>query len=454
LSAVAKSARGQAITFAWPTSLVVWKKRSGSRLRDLPEALDVRFATPFSRRLAKRRAVDVAPGGVAVAVAPEDRLMVGMVLPQLTLTLPKGRVEARGIVRHLRTEEDTLVAGIELSAIEGEALLEDFIDSHVYPQIRRAEGGDLTQLWALYESTLLGGRRVPGAEWLLGSIAATRSTVLGRGRDVACVVAGGPPGSIEGTVELLRTWRGTWSLQHVAMLAKSRLTIDQLALYALVAVARRRDFAHLHALIEPADDAGLEKLRGIEPDREGLMWREWHLLTHDAEPPPCTLDARDAADADLPWLRARLAEQLSDVELAAFDLEEPRLDLAAVARLYAPLGLERRRTARIVSSVSEPAGLSLSEQSSAGLSLEGFTDAARLFVTTSVEAHRKDAALALAADAARAQQQSARPVLLMIAPELSPALIAAGYRSLGTRIEIIATRDAAAQVVNFVSLLA
>lgn len=447
------------LRFGWPTALQVWRARVGPRLRALPQPISVRFETPFHREERVCEAVDLAARGVAFECRPGDGLMVGLVLPGMVVEIPGERVVAhrlvaRGLVRHLRYDDhQRLIAGVELTGMVSghERILASYLDAQINPSVRAARLEDLTHLWRLYQQT---GLLAPGQK--ISAIEATRRRLLRRGGDLLLQVIGGAEDEIQGTAELLHTYPVAWSLQHVGLLASSRLTPDQLLVPAIGGAMQQASCQYLHALLDPEQPSGLDRLREIAPSSNSLMWREWVLFTTPAGyRPPASLadDLHDADAADLDWIGTKVATRFAPLERGALALEQKGMGLGSMRRFYGALGLERRRVVRIAVGVGGPLGFSLIEQSSPGFNFEGYCDLARLIPTMQLVATRDAAAVTLAHDAVAIQRDANLRVLLMVPDELAAALQEAGFVGLGRRVEIFADRDGASQVINFINLL-
>jgi hypothetical protein len=354
----------------------------------------------------------------------------------------------------MRYDDQTrLVAGVEFTGMvpAQEQILAAYIDARINPSVRHAAVEDLPHLWRLYQQT---GLVSPTQK--ISAIEATRRTLLRRGGDAMVQVIGGAEGELQGTAEFLHTYPYSWSLQHVGMLANSRLTPDQLIVPALGSALQHQSFYFLHAILDPEQPSGLEALREITPSSDSLLWREWVLLTTaPGYGPPASLseDMHDAEAMDLDWIDTKLAARSSPLERGALALDRANIDFAAVSHFYRSIGLERQRRIRMAVGISGPLGFSLIEQSSPGINFEGYGDLARIVPTTQLGASREVAALTLAHDAVAVQRDAKRRPLLLVAGDLEPILQQVGLSSLGRRVEIFADRDGASQVINFVNLL-
>ena len=106
-------------------------------------------------------------------------------------------------------------------------------------------------------------------------------------------------------------------------------------------------------------------------------------------------------------------------------------------------------------SVSGPNGFSLVEVTTPGVSFPGTTELARLYPTRKDPPARRDALIALAHDAIRIHRENRiERTQLLVDVKDAPVLEDAGFVKVGTRIELIAGRNGASQIVNFINLLA
>ncbi|MEM6730443.1 MAG: hypothetical protein AAF658_02740, partial [Myxococcota bacterium] len=246
---------GPELTLLWPTRLLVWRHRSGGRLRRLPRRTEVTFEAPFSRQKLTREVVDLSARGLALEAESGDGLMVGMLLPELSVRLPDGVVRSRGVVRNVRHDrEERLLVGVELIGQNRASthLLEQFVDRHLHPKVRLAEQRDLRGLWPVFEKLGLFEREHAAVSPLMGTVEATRRTLLTRARDLTIHLVGGHDDEIFGNAELIHSYRTTWTLQNLGVLSGWQLTPDQLAVPMIEMAMRRDDFDHLHAILDPS----------------------------------------------------------------------------------------------------------------------------------------------------------------------------------------------------------
>ncbi len=451
---------GPEVTLRWPQRLVVWRHRSGGRLRRLPRRIEAAFEAPFSRDRRTREVIDLSARGLALLAEPQDGLMVGMLLPELTIKLPGGTVRSRGVVRNVRyDQDDRLLVGVEIVGANRAStrVLEKFVDQHLHPSVRVAELRDLKKLWPVYEKLSLFEREHAAVSPLMGQVETTRQTLLTRAHDLSVHLVGGHDDEIFGNAELLQSYRSTWSLQHLGVLPGWQLTADQLVVPLVEMGLRRDDFDQLHAMLNPsASRLGLSRLRAAQPDPEHLDWRELVLFT-DRSPETRRFDLREVQDAgpgDRQWLLDQMDQRFSALHRATLDLVPNELQLESTWRRYHQLGLERKRRIRMAFSITGPLGFSMLESTSPGTNFQDYLDLVRIIPTRSDELGRKEAILTLARDAVQQKLREARRrSLLLLRPEDAEALDDTEFTRLGTRIEVFASRAGAAQIVNFVNLL-
>ncbi len=449
------------LTCRWPERGFLWKQRGIGRVRTQPGRLSVAFESPFTRAVRIRPLSDLSTRGLAFITEPEDGLVVGVLLTGLSVRLDGGVIQGRGIVRNVRRDDDgRLVAGVELIGLSehGQRLLNGFVTASIHPQVRLAQPTDLKRLWAVYSGVGLFQREHAATSPVLGRIETTRKTLLSRGKEVFVKVVGQAEGDLVGAAELIRTYQGTWTLQHVGALDGARLTIDQLVVPLVEDVVSRRDFKCLHALLEvKGGSQALDRLRGQRPDGTQLWWREHTLVTEGpsyAVPSALGEDIQHAGPPDRDFIIGKLRERWQPLELEALDLTAGQLGLESIGRVFRGLGLERRRLVRMCMSVGGPLGFSLIEQSSAGLNFSGLSDLVRLVPIARLPATRRGALVALAHDAMQLQREwGRRHASLLIEPEHLADLEPAGFVKVATVVEVFAARSAATQVVNFVGLL-
>lgn len=451
---------GSEMVLRWPTQLVVWRHRSGGRLRRLPGRVEARFEAPFSRDRRTREVVDLSARGLALVAEPRDGLMVGMLLPELTVKLPGGTVRSRGVVRNVRyDEEDRLLVGVEIVGANraSSRILAKFVDEHLHPSVRLAELRDLKKLWPVYEKLGLFEREHAALSPLMGQVETTRQTLLTRAHDLTIHLVGGHDDEIFGNAELLQSYRHTWSLQHLGVLPGWQLTADQLVVPLVEMGLRRDDFEQLHAMLDPsASRLGLSRLRAAQPDPMHLDWQELVVFT-DPAPESRRFDLREVQDAgpgDRQWLLEQMEQRFTALHRATLDLVPNELNLDTVSRRYHQVGLERKRRIRMAFSITGPLGFSLLESASPGASFQDYLDVVRLVPTRSDAPGRKEAILTLARDAVQQKLREARRrTLLLLRPDDAEALEETELVRVGSRIEVFASRAGAAQIVNFVNLL-
>ncbi|MEL6544211.1 MAG: hypothetical protein AAFQ82_06265, partial [Myxococcota bacterium] len=456
-----ESHSGSTVTLRWPNQLAVWRHRSGGRLRRLPQKIEASFEAPFSRDRRTREVIDLSARGLALVAEPNDGLMVGMLLPELTMRLPDGTVRSRGVVRNVRYDSDErLLVGVEIVGQNRASakVLEKFVDEHLHPSVRRVELRDTKLLWPVYEKLGLFEREHAAVSPLMGQVETTRQTLLTRAQDMIVHLVGGHDDEIFGNAELIHSYSQTWSLQHLGVLPGWQLTADQLVVPLVEMALRRDDFEQLHALLNPsASRLGLSRLRAAQPDPNHLDWREYVVFT-DREPETRRFDLREVQDSgpgDLPWLLEQLEQRFTSLQRATLDLDGEEIELATTSRRYHRLGLERRRRARMAFSVTGPLGFSLLETTSPGASFQDYLDLVRIVPTRNDEQGRKEALVTLARDAVQHKLSEARRrTLILVEPADAELLDELELERQGTRIEVYASRAGAAQIVNFVNLLA
>lgn len=451
---------GDVLHLTWPTRLAVWRNRIGGRVRRLPYEIEVEFESPFTQVRRARSVIDLSARGLAFTGVPDDGLLVGMLLPSISIRLRHGLVRGRGVVRNVRSSgENELLVGVEFVGLEESSsrVLETFVDEHLHPHVRPAQASDLQRLWPIYEELGLFGRQHAALSPIIGRIETVRHSLLTRARDLCLHLVGGNDDTICGNAELLHTYSTTWSLQHVGARQDSQLSADQLVVPLVESGMRRKDFQMLHALLDPQRSRiALARLRGAHPDEESLVWSERVLVTEPegAEVGQSADEVQEAGVGDMEWVASRLAELFRPLERQALDLSAAELRLDRMARRYKTLGLERRRLVRMAFSVTGPLGFALVELTTPGVCFTGQCDLARLFATRKDARGRRDALLALARDAARLCREQGRSApRFLLAPRDAELLVQEGYVSLGERVEVVASRTGAAQIVNFINLL-
>jgi hypothetical protein len=271
-------------------------------------------------------------------------------------------------------------------------------------------------------------------------------------------MVGGGDDTIYGSAELLRSYSATWSIQHVCVSETSQsLTADQLVVPLVEAALRRKDFSYLHALVDPERSRmGLARLRAMPPDENGIYWVERVLFSEPQRPASAVHDVQDAAPGDLEWIAERTREVVRPLERNALDLSSAGdLRLGKVQRLYSSVGLVRQRLVRISFSPSGPNGFALVEVTTQGVSFPGYAELARRYPTRKDAPARRDALIALAHDAIRVHRENRIDrTQILVDMKDAPVLEEVGFVKVGMRIELIASRHGASQIVNFINLLA
>lgn len=455
LRAMLKRVDQDVLRLEWPTERRRWRGRRGHRLRSEDDAR-VTFETPFQTGFRERRVIDVSSGGVAFESAPEDGLMVGMLLPRFELALPatKGgtkRVAGRAMVRHMRhTSEHELMVGVQmldLSAAQQKELRR-YIERRVHPAVRRATAADLGPLWSLYRDCGLLSADEASRHWQ--RLEVERRALLQRGQEIMLTLVGTTDDLVEGTVELVRTYPRTWTTQHLAIRGESRLTPDQLLIPLFEAAASLPNCTFLRSLWVASSPEHLDRLRELTAHSGHLAWRPWAVFTVDSNltMPAPTHGVQAATGADLAWAEDQLAHWAAPLEQSALALGGRDLDLNALTSAYRTLGLERGRQVRVAMSISEPTGLSLLEWTSVGVCLAREAEVARLLPTARRPETRSQALLSLAWDAVAVQRQRQRPARLWVSPGDGDILLQAGFTPLGLRAEMIVRQDSAHQLLN------
>ncbi|MBC7794732.1 MAG: PilZ domain-containing protein [Clostridia bacterium] len=448
---------GVALRFKLPKRLTVWRNRVGGRVRSLPDNLEVTFESPFTKISKSRPVCDLSAKGLAFTGTSEDGLLVGMLLPTLIVRLPTGSVHARGVVRNVRSSGEGLLVGVEFISMPDAStrVLESFVDSNLHPLVRPAAVADVPRLWPVYEQAGLFGRSHAALSRTTATFEPVRRTLMSRARDLSLHMVGEGDDTIYGTAELLRTYVSTWSLQHIALRESAQhLTADQMVAPLVEAALRRKEFAHLHAILDPEKSrVSLAKLRTIPPDESGVWWSEKRLVGEPTKLQTRSDDVQDAAIGDIEWIIERCGELMRPLERAAFDITAPELRLGKIQRLYSNMGLGRQRFVRMAFSVGGPLGFSLIEVTSPGVSFPGYGELVRLYPTRREPSAREDALLALADDAIRVQRENGvERTQFLLDPRDAMVMEAAGYAWLGARIEMLASRNGASQIVNFINL--
>lgn len=448
---------GASLRFSLPDRLAVWRHRVGGRVRALPDNLEVTFESPFTKVARSRAVVDLSAKGLAFTGTSEDGLLVGMLLPTLVVRLPNGSVHARGVIRNVRSSGDDLLVGVEFISMPDASMrvLEGFVDANLHPAVRPAAIGDMQRLWPVYEQAGLFGRSHAALSRTTAAHEPVRRTLLSRARDLIVHMVGEGDDTIYGSAELLRTYTSTWSLQHIGLRDSAQhLSAEQLVTPLIEAVLRRKEFAHLHAILDPEKSrVSLSKLRGIPPDETGVWWAEKRLVGEPARLSSRSDDVQSAATGDIDWIIERASELMRPLERAAFDITAAELRLGRVQRVYSNVGLQRQRLVRMAFSVGGPLGFSLIEATTAGVSFPGYAELVRLYPTRREPAARADALLALADDAIRVHRENGvERTQFLLDPKDAQVLEKAGYAPLGARIEMLASRHGAAQIVNFINL--
>ena len=448
---------GVSLRFALPNRLAVWRNRVGGRVRSLPAGLEVTFESPFTKVAKSRPVVDLSAKGLAFTGTSEDGLLVGMLLPSLIVRLPSGSVHARGVIRNVRSNGDGLLVGVEFISMPDAStrVLEMFVDSNLHPQVRPAAIADMQKLWPVYEQAGLFGRSHAALSRTTATFEPIRRTLLSRARELVVHMVGEGDDTIYGSAEMLRTYTSTWSLQHICLRESAKhLTADQLVAPLIEAALRRKELSHVHAILDPEKSrVSLSKLRGIPPDEAGVFWSEKRLVGEPARVGGRSDDVQGAATGDIDWIMERAGELLRPLERTAFDVSTAELRLPRIQRTYSNLGLSRQRFVRMAFSVGGPLGFSLVEVATPGISFPGFVDLVRLYPTRREPSARADALLALADDAIRLQRENGiERTQFLLDPKDAAVLEQAGYAALGPRIEMLATRAGASQIVNFINL--
>ena len=451
---------GVSLRFDLPTRLAVWRHRVGGRVRTLPPNLEVSFESPFTKTIRQRPLVDLSARGLAFSGAADDGLIVGMLLPTVVVSLPNGTVHARGVVRNVRPSGSTVMVGVEFVSMPDAStkVLEGFVDSNLHPQVRPASVADIQRLWPVFEKAGMFARSHAAMTPTIAKIEPVRRNLLSRARELIIHMVGGGDDTIYGTAELLRTYSATWSMQHVCVSETSQsLTADQLVVPLVEAALRRKDFDYLHALVDPERSRmGLARLRAMPPDENGIYWVERVLFNEPQRAASAVHDVQDAAPGDLDWVVERAREAVRPLERSAFDMGNASdLRLTKVQRLYGNVGIVRQRLVRMSFSPSGPNGFALVEVTTQGVSFPGYTELARLYPTRKDAPARRDALIALAHDAIRVHRENrVDRTQILVDTKDAPVLEEAGFVKVGTRIELIAGRNGASQIVNFINLLA
>ncbi len=462
LSLVAKLTEngGPSLRFDLPSRLAVWRHRVGGRVRTLPPNLEASFESPFTKTMRQRPLVDLSARGLAFSGSADDGLIVGMLLPTVVVRLPSGTVHARGVVRNVRPSGSSLLVGVEFVSMPEAStkVLEAFVDSNLHPQVRPASVADIPRLWPVYEKAGMFSRSHAAMSPTIAAAEPARRNMLSRARELVVHMVAGGDDTIYGTAELLRTYGSTWSMQHVCVSDTNKtLTADQLVVPLVEAALRRKDFSYLHALVDPdRSRMGLARLRAMPPDENGVYWVERVLFSEPQRPTSAVHDVQEATPSDLEWVAERAREVVRPLERNAFDMANAAdLKLGKVQRLYSNVGMVRQRLVRMAFSVSGPNGFSLVEVTTPGVSFPGNTELARLYPTRKEAPARRDALIALAYDAIRVHHEHRiERTQILVDTKDAQILEDAGFTRVGTRIELIASRNGASQIVNFINLLA
>lgn len=442
--------------FGWPQRLTLWRQRQSKRVRTLPPSLMAEFETPLRREVRRRPLIDVAARGVAFVAEPDDRLMLGMVLPRVLVTLPRGAVSARGVVRNIRHDSrNRLLVGVELSRLSAtdEEALEAFVVASIHPRVRVPHAEDLRQLWGLYGRLGVFNRAEAPAK-LLPRMESARATLLQRGRDVYVGLVAGAEDHLEGATEALLLYPETWSVRFARALDGSRLTLEQLLMPLIDQLMRPTDLQFLHMAVAPNPAGpGAEALGSLDPEQ--ITSRVWEVLVPGPRYQRPATQPAEASDADrdnLAWIDTKAAGVTHPLEHRAFALNARDLPLDGVQKRYHGAGLERRRRVRLAMSISGPLGFALVEDTTPGVLLDTIGPVCRVFPTSASPQNRVSAAVTLAHDAVDLADTSAQ-VQIWVPEDLRPALEAEGFEHRGNRVDTVISRAAAPQLVNVLTIL-
>lgn len=454
--------KGRSLTLMWPTRLEVRRRRIGGRLSRLNHKTVVTFEAPFCRTRLTRQVVDLSARGLAFEAQPTDGLIVGMLLPELTLHLQGALVRNRGVVRNIRLDHaDRLLVGVEIlhGSKSSARVLQNFVDQNLHPRVRHATLADLRRLWPVYERLELFERVHAALSPLMATVETTRSTLLSRAQSLTIHLVGGHDNELYGNAELIRSYANTLQLQHLGVLPGWQLTPDQLVLPLVETAMRRDDFQQLYAILDPSNsELGLSRLRNTEPDPQHVHWSEFVLFT-DPTPESRRFDLSEVQDFtpdDRSWIQELLEQRFTKLQRLTLDLNRTELSLESIRREFQGFGLERKRRVRVLLSPSGPLGCSLIETTSPGANFQGYLDLVRIVPRRKDEAGRREAYRTLARDAVQSQlyQAARRRTLVLVPPDDAWLLSDTEFEQLGSRIEVCASRSGAAQIANFVSLFA
>jgi hypothetical protein len=440
----------------WPHTLRASKKRVGRRVRKLQAPLRMQARLPFAPQADTYAVADVSINGLAFEAAPDTWLAVGMVVPTLDLRLPQGTVRARGVVRNVRPVGGKLSVGLALQdlAPAHAKTLSDFVDAQVYPHARPAATRDLPQLWDLYRQHGLPPQ--PLTPKAVSRFESLRGLLLGRGGALLTQVVLGDQ-ELQATAELIRIGEKALRLQHVAARTDPPTPLDAALPPLIGAALKRSDWSFVQALLSmPAggafDSAPFEAAAGSKH----VGWRVWAAGRGKPSTAEAQLEAevREASDEDRAWAVGRLERLLHPNERRALDLMgERQLIQGELARVYRGLGLEYTRRVRLASSVSEALGFALVELTPAGLALDGFLPAARLFVTAQEPQRRRDALLALLHDAHKLLAAAGHPPAFFLTPEDAALLAGGAGIAWGAVLELWCEREVATELPRYLQLL-
>jgi len=453
--------RGYDLELRFPTFLQLWDARQSSRLRLPPAQIKVEFESPLTREVCTREVVDVSSSGVAFLADPSDGLISGMTLRTLGLGLPGKPVSGRGVVRHVREDpQHGIYIGAQFVALLAEQLqvLSDYVDQHIHPQVRTAKVSDLEALWDVYNAMGHFERQFAALTPLISRMETNRKILLNRGKGLFIQLVGyDDENSIFGTAEAIRDYEGTWTLQHAGTAPNPPLPAERLIAPLIERLLRDPTFAHLRCLMPATSEAGwFRQLAVVNADPESLSMQERVLLSPNIEYEPRSPgDVYGAKkDDDLDWVLTRLNARHSPVERSALKLETSGgLRVKRSSPAFQEIGLVHRRLIRIAMSVTGPIGFSIVEQSSPGHNLSGYADLVRMYALTNKADERSEVLHALADDAVRLQQESARggPYFLL-EPQDATLLNKFGYDYRGHFVEIIASRPGVSRLTNFINL--
>jgi len=420
------------------------RRRRRPRIALAPGEACAELASFLGREVIRRQVLDVEMEGMGFLAQPQDLLPVGTRLREIRVALGEGpalrasgRIASRAPVQGPNGGAVRCGVHFDPLAPEEQAALAAAILRHTHPGLELARGLTFDALWCfLRETGFLYPEKEEKIRAVLPQVHRSLDRLLAEPNGPLRTLLFRSGGLLAGHVSVLRAYRATWMVQHLAAHKDGPGSL---------AAARALNIAVVDYLEQlpdcewarvwfqpgnrwPARTFGRFARLQFDAHRCDLRTYAYLVAPTAGSPRPAAPGVEIAASAPADWaeIRRRLVAVGQTAALSAEDLCSAP-DLSEAGDAFREMGLERRREALVARRGGRLAGFALLEFSSMGFNFSELTNAFRLHAIDPDPA----VTAALAARARDRYGEVGRSTAIGLAERASPeAWEAAGFRHL------------------------